>query len=59
MSTNEFNIWHDQVYVSALREAAEALIVANVTDEDAAQATSEWLNARADKIERGELHEQD
>ena len=64
MSTNEFNHWHDNVYASALREAAEAFAtgegleafaVANVTDDEGAvRATSKWLAARADKIERGE-----
>lgn len=64
MSTNEFNRWHDSVYANALREAAEsfatgegleAFAVANVTDDESAvRATSQWLDARADKIERVE-----
>jgi hypothetical protein len=55
MSTNEFNRWHDSVYANALREAAEAFAVANVTDDEGAvRATSQWLDARADRIERGE-----
>ena len=64
MSANEFSIWHDSVYVSALREAAEAFAtgegleafaVASVTDDEGAvRATSKWLDARADRIERGE-----
>ena len=64
MSTNEFNRWRDSVYANALREAAEsfamgegleAFAVANVTDDvSAVRATSQWLDARADKIERVE-----
>lgn len=63
MSTNEFNRWHDSVYVCALREASEAFAmgegleafaVANVTDDEGVVlATSKWLDARADRIERG------
>lgn len=64
MSTNEFNRRHDEVKADALREAAEAFAtgegleafaVANVTDDvSAVRATSQWLDARADKIERVE-----
>lgn len=60
----QFNRWLDSVYANALREAAEAFAtgegleafaVANVDDDEGAvRATSKWLDARADRIERGE-----
>lgn len=60
----QFDRWLAGVKADALREAAEAFAmgegleafaVANVTDDvSAVRATSKWLDARADKIERVE-----
>lgn len=55
MKTHDWPKALDTRIQQALREAAEAFAVASVTDDEGAvRATSKWLDARADRIERGE-----
>jgi len=55
MKTHDWPKALDTRIQQALREAAEAFAVANVTDDEGAvRATSKWLDARADYLRKRE-----